>query len=89
VPPVKLDSELVRTRIAITHQLLCSGVKILLSTADTLFERSRRALVENLQAATWPFAYLNAEQPGIFIRAARTPLKLLNSTLGAQMVPAR
>jgi hypothetical protein len=52
VPPVKLDSELVRTRIAITHQLLCSGVKILLSTPDTLFERSRRALVENLQAAT-------------------------------------
>ena len=67
----ELDGELVRARIAITDQFLCSGVKILFGTAHTFFEQPRRTLVENFQSAARPFGHLIAEESGVFIRTAR------------------
>src|SRR6476660_1152801 len=63
--------ELVGSRIAITNQFLGSRIEVLFSAAHAFLERTRRALVENLEPAPRPFRHLDAEKPGIFIRSTR------------------
>src|SRR5437870_2454420 len=60
-----------RTRVAVSDQLGCPGIKVLLGTTNRLSERSRNGVVEYANAAAWPFRHFQAEQSRVLFLATR------------------